>query len=59
MNITKNMKMKEVKEVIDFHELPQDRYNFLVLSMLLQNCEHIEVSGFGCFANLKLVGQKN
>ena len=55
MKITKDMKVKEVKQILDDKMISHSQYSPLVIGMMLQNFDYIEVDGYGHTAKLKLV----
>lgn len=53
--IKKGMKLQQVSDIIELRMLPKNKYDLLVIAMLLNNCDYIEVEGSGTSAKLNLM----
>lgn len=53
--ITKKTKVKDAEEILTANGISLSTYSMMMLGMLLQNCDYIEIEGYGHSANLKLV----
>lgn len=49
------MKLQQVSDIIELRMLPKNKYDLLVIAMLLNNCDYIEVEGSGTSAKLNLM----
>lgn len=48
--ITKTMKIKEIEEVLHYHDVNLASWWYIVLWGLLNDCDYLEVVGFGSSA---------
>ena len=55
--ITKNTKIKEAEEILDIHGIKKPKGWEIAMGMLLSECDHLEVHGFGTKAYFTKVTQ--
>lgn len=48
--ITKTMRIKEIEEVLHYHDINLTSWWYIILWGLLYDCEYLEVVGFGSSA---------
>lgn len=53
--INKQMKVLEIEEILDFHNIAHPSGYEIILGMLLSDCDYLEVYGFGSDAYFEKV----
>lgn len=53
--INKQMKVLEIEEIFDFHNISYPSGYEIILGMLLSDCDYLEVHGFGSDAYFEKV----
>jgi hypothetical protein len=55
--ITKTMTLGEIEEILNYHQVHLGQWWHFVLWGLMQECDYIEVVGFGHLAKLRQINE--
>ena len=56
--INRHTSIKEVHEIMNRNGFPPTKYSDIVLMLMVMNCDHVEVRGFGHNAELVMVQEE-